>query len=144
MKKVEKIAINIANNKELTKRIESNVYYSVDQFISDANTYIRATKEGRMLCSIHSVSNSGMGRMLSFHSFESGKGKGIGYYRQYWALFSALGCIEIKGNSAFRINGWGVDAAFDANYSSIRLFFDLGFIDKAACDKLVQNAPAIL
>ncbi len=142
MKKVEKIAINIANNKELTKRIEGNKYYSVDQFISDANTYIRATKEGRMMCSIHSVSGSGMSRSLSFHSFEPGKGRG--YYRQYWSLFKALGYSEIKGNNAFRINGSGMDMVFHTNYSNMRRFFNLGFIDKATCDKLAQSTPTIL
>lgn len=134
MKKIEKIAINIAKDKELTKRINSQNYYEVSMFISDVQTYIKAIKQRRMFCIIDSVSSSGMSRNIHFHSFEKK------YYRQYWTLFKVLGYTETKNNS-FRISGCGMDMIFHTNYSNIHTFYRLGFIDKKTCERLAQMTP---
>ena len=73
MKKSEKITANITANMEITKKIASLSYYSEEQFIKDAETYIKAIKERRMLCIIHSVSNSGMSRVLQYSSCKKKK-----------------------------------------------------------------------
>jgi len=55
MKEIKK---NIESNKELSKKIDSISYYSVENFISDVKAYISAIKERRMLCVIESVAPS--------------------------------------------------------------------------------------
>ena len=134
MKKAEKIAINIAKDKDLSKRINAQNYYDVSMFISDVKTYIKAIKQRRMFCVIDSVSSSGMSRNIHFHSFEKK------YFRQYWTLFKVLGYTETKNNS-FRIGGCGMDMIFHTNYNNIHTFYRLGFIDKKTCDSLSQMTP---
>ena len=55
---------------ELNKAIAKTKinYYTVEDFVKDAHTYIQAIKERRMICVLKSVSSSGMSRVLSFHS----------------------------------------------------------------------------
>ena len=90
---------------ETKKSIEKQRYYSEDQFISDAKTYIKAIVENRMICNIVSVSSSGMSRVISFHSMEKSDGKNW-YLRQYNAFFCAMGYNETK--NGFRIGGCGI------------------------------------
>ena len=47
----------ITLSKEVLKNIAKNTYYSDEQFISDAQKWVNAIKEGRMLCNIVSVSS---------------------------------------------------------------------------------------
>ena len=88
MKKLEKITQNIKLNKELMKRIESKNYYNVEMLIEDINAYIKAIKEGRMICVISSVSRSGMSRNIRFSSCE--KGRSSFYYRNYNRVSGSL------------------------------------------------------
>lgn len=128
--------------KEIEKAIKSLEYYSVEQFESDANTYINAIASGRMMCSIHSVAKSGMSRVLSFHSCEQSHGTDKYYYRQYRSLFCALGYKE--ANEGFRINGCGMDMVFHTNYNIIHDFKQLELITKEQCDHLCQQTPTVL
>lgn len=143
MTKLQKIAKNIESDKELSKIINGLSYYKIDDFIKDAIVYIKAIKERRMLCIIKSVSNSGMSRTLKFNSFEGTKTGG--YYRQYWALFSALGYKESKSNrDAFNIGGCGMDMIFHTNYTIIHKLGRLGFLNKKEVDHLAQQTPTVL
>lgn len=137
MKKSEKISSLIAANKELSKKIESNCYYSVDQFISDANRYIKAIEQGRMFCIIDSVSKSGMSRVLRF--VEWSKGQKNYNFMNFYAFFGALGFIE--SGDGFRISGCGMDMVFHTNYSIIHKLHKLGFIDMKKRDVLAQRTP---
>jgi hypothetical protein len=68
MKKQERFLkrLNSDQFKWLRKKIENQQYYSVDQFYKDAERYVKAIKEGRVICSIGSVSRSGMSRTIKF------------------------------------------------------------------------------
>jgi len=74
-KKLTVIKNNINNNKAIMKQINSNTYTSVENFIQNAEAYINAIQERRMLNIIKTVSNSGMSRVLKFMSYEIYKEK---------------------------------------------------------------------
>jgi len=63
----------IALSNEVLKVIKANEYYSDEHFISDANQWVKAIEQGRIICSVVSVSKSGMSRKLKFLSFEPNK-----------------------------------------------------------------------
>lgn len=129
----------IKANKELVKNIENNKYYTIEHFISDAKTYINATKERRMICIIKSVSSSGMSRNLKFLSAEGTKRDFN--HRQYINLFIALGYKEVQNSGTFRINGCGMDMVFNTNYCIIHDLKNLGFITPEVCKVLAQITP---
>ena len=140
MKTIEKITAKIKADSKLSKAILVNSYYSENQFISDCKTYIKAVKEGRMLCNIVSVSSSGMSRTINFRSCE--KSPNGYYFRNYYALFKSLGYTEKK--HGFLISGCGMDMIFHTNYSIITRLYHLGFIDKKQADVLRQKTPTVI
>lgn len=128
---------------ELSNEVKSNIskklnYYTKDDFISDAYTYIKAIKECRMINVIKSVSASGTSRVIKFTSCE-GK-NGIYYQRNYNCFFIALGYSEAK-KDGFRIYGCGMDMVFHTNYSIIHSLKSMGFISKEDCEVLCQMTP---
>jgi hypothetical protein len=124
--------------KEITKKFSK--YYSNEAFLKDAQDYINAIKERRMLCTIHSVSKSGMSRCLSFKSPQ--KTEDGYYYRNYYGFFEALGFSPAK--EGFRISGCGMDMVFHTNYTIIHRLQRLGLITKEDCEKLTQETPVVL
>lgn len=141
---VEAITSAILANKELSKRIASNKYYSVETFINDAKAYIAAITDGRMVNVIGSVAKSGMSRTIKFTSCEVGH-NGKYYQRNYIQFFTALGYREARnGYGYFTIGGCGMDMIFHTNYTIIHRLFNLGFIDKQTCDYLAQQTPTTI
>ncbi len=142
-KKLTVIKNNINNNKAIMKQINSNTYTSVENFIQNAEAYIQAIQERRMLNITKTVSSSGMSRVLKFMSYEIYKEKnnsnGKGYYRNYYTLFKQLGYQETK--EGFRVHGCGMDMVFNTNYNIIHDLCRLGFMDKDTCSKLAQLTP---
>ena len=78
--------INLTN--KIIKRIESNKYYSKENFINDCKTYIKALKSGRLQYRVTSVSKSGMSRDILISSFEGSMAKG--YYRNYVSMLRII------------------------------------------------------
>jgi len=146
MKKQEKVLTKINLNKELSKSIKSAYNYSDEpllDFIKDADRYIKAVKENRLICSIPHVSSSGVSRDMKF--FEMNKGKTRYNLMTFWALFKALGYSEARSNrDAFRIGGGGMDMVFHTNYTNIHSFGRLGFLSAKQVEKLAQNTPPIV
>lgn len=143
MTKLERITLNVKNNAEISKRLRVESFYSVEQFVNDANRYVKAIKEGRMINSIGKVSSSGMSRTIKFLSCEGSKNRYN--YRNYFAFFRILGYSpENKMSHYFRIGGCGMDMIFNTNYNNIRLLHRLGFITKKECDKLAQMTPTTI
>ena len=141
MKKAERILSNIRSNKELLGRIEKQVAYFPEQFVHDAEVYLKAIKEARMCCVIHSVAPSGMSRVMSFHSCEKSHQKESYWYRQYTCLFRALGYTQTQDKNGFRISGCGMDMVFATNYDIIHRLQRLGFINEKECEILAQRTP---
>lgn len=141
---VEALTQAITSNKELSKRIASNKYYSVETFINDANAYISSITEGRMINVIGSVAKSGMSRTLKFTSCEVGN-NGKYHQRNYTQFFLALGYRESRnGYGYFTVGGCGMDMIFHTNYTIIHRLFNLGFIDKPTCEHLAQQTPTTI
>ena len=140
------------NNNEIDAIIRKynkkhNWNLSNDVFINHAKRYIKAIKEGRMICSIDSVSSSGMSRTIKF--LEIGKVKTYDKETRYslsnfYQFFEALEYSKAKNDGYFRIGGCGMDMIFHTNYSIINKLGRLGFMDKKACDTLAQRTPPIV
>ena len=128
---------------ELLKNILGLKYYDLEQFEKDVNSYVAAIRQRRMLCRIHSVSASGMSRIISFHSCEVNK-EGDGWYRQYYCLFIALGFKPVKDEQYFRVNGCGMDMVFYTNYQIIHTLGSLGYLEQSEVENLAQITPVIL
>jgi hypothetical protein len=140
MKKLELIKANILANKDLNKAILNQKYYTVEQFISDCERYLKAIEQRRMFNTIKSVSASGMSRNIKFTSME--KGKHGFYLSNYNMLFTILGFSKSRSNDFyFTIGGCGMDMIFHTNYTIIHKLHRLGFINKAKCDTLAQATP---
>ena len=137
--KTETIIKRIENNKELSKRL-IEIELTVDSFIDHSKRYIKAIKEGRIICNIANVSSSGMSRNIKFLEC-SKNGHGYGYYN-FYVFFKALGYTS--KNDTFRISGCGMDMILHTNYSNIHNLYNLGFINKAQCSSLAQMTPSII
>lgn len=142
MRKQEKIIKNIESNKELMSTLNKMDHYSIERFIDDAQCYIKAIKDRRMINSIGSVASSGMSRTMKFLSCEPITHDKTFYYRNYFQFFRALGFKEAdKHSHYFRIHGCGMDMVFYTNYRNIHNLHRLGMITKEECEKLAQATP---
>lgn len=137
--KQTKVIKTLSENKEFQKNLKKLTHYTMEHFVYDAEKYILAIKERRMLCNIKSVSSSGMSRVLAFHSCEKSSQKNQFWYRQYNCLFICLGYSE--KNNGFNISGCGMDMIFATNYNVIHSFKRMGIINDKECSFLAQQTP---
>lgn len=142
MKSIETIKKNIVKELKLSN-VEKYGSSEVDDFIRNAKRYIKAIKQGRMLCVIDSVSKSGMSRTLKFNEC-SGSTKNGFHYLNFYTLFCQLGFTKIKDSNYFRIGGCGMDMVFHTNYTTIHDLYRLGFLSNKECAKLAQMTPTLL
>ena len=119
---------------------------SVDDFIYHGKRYIKAIKEGRMVCSIGSVSSSGMSRTIKFVEVARGKRGGQVHYNvmSFYQFFTLLEYTPVKNSDYFRISGCGMDMVFHTNYSIIGQLQRLGLVEKAVSEKLRQATPPVI
>jgi hypothetical protein len=113
-----------------------------ETFIDHAKRYINAIKEARMICSIGSVSKSGMSRTIKF--LEMSKGENRHFLYNFYQFFDALGYRKINDSDYFRIGGCGMDMIFHTNYSIMHDLRRLGLINKEECDTLAQQTPHVV
>lgn len=134
---------NIILSNEVKKVITKNEYYSEDNFIKDAQNWIKAIKEGRIICSVVSVSSSGMTRQLKFLSCESSNYKDDEkyYFRQYNTMLQSLGFRYNKNKYCISVSGCGMDMIFHTNYTIIHQLKRMGFINDVECSTLSQMTP---
>ena len=140
MKKIERIARNIRNDRELMNGLKK-VDMSIDQFIRDAQTYLRAVTERRISYTVATVSKSGMSRTLIITSCERSRweGKVSYYYRQYNTMLQAMGYSVKRGyRDSIRVYGCGMNMLFATNYNIVWSLHRLGFISRRQCDLLCQ------
>ena len=144
-KRAEKLLTNIGNEKTLNKALQNEKYYNVLSFINDAERYIDAIKEGRVICSIGSVSSSGMSRTIKFLACTKNMQRKNYQYLNFFAMFRVLGYTPAgKYGDYFRINGCGMDMIFHTNYSIIHKLHRLGFINKKQCAEYCQQTPQVI
>lgn len=130
--------------KELDKFNKGAKYpYTLDSFIHDSKRYIKAIKQGRMLCHIDTVSQSGMSRTIKF--LECNGKNGRFNYLNFFSLFDFLGYQKAgKYGDYFRVYGCGMDMIFHTNYSIIHDFKNFGIINKNQCRELSQKTPCTI
>ena len=136
----EDILNNVNSNKEIQKNLKKLDSFNSEDFIRNAERYIKACKENRIFCVIHSVSKSGMSRKLSFYESIFSK-EGKGGFLNFTALFIALGYSDRNRDGKFTVNGCGMDMVFHTNYSIIHSLYSLGMMTNEECEILVQNTP---
>ena len=126
--------------KKHNKGLDYPVYF--DNFVMNAKRYIKAIKQGRMICSIDKVSTSGMSRTLKFVEID---GRDRSYYMyNFYQLFDVLGYNAVGNTDYFRIYGCGMDMVFHTNYSIIRQLYNFGLMQKKTCIKLEQMTPNVI
>ena len=139
MKKIERIKTRIEADKDIMKRINKEKYYSIEDLISDIQTYIASVKSGRISYEVVTVSKSGMSRTIKITSAEK-SGRGQYYYRQYQVMLGVLGETVVSGYSnTIRVYGCGMNMLFATNYNLMHKFCRLGFISKKQCAVLAQK-----
>lgn len=135
--------LNSDRYKWLKKNIEKQTYYDQDQFFNDCERYVKAIKERRVICSIGSVSKSGMSRTIKF--LECSKGKTHYNYLNFFVFFKCLGYTESKAKDHyFSISGCGMDMIFHTNYTNSHYMEHLGIINKKQCADLCQQTPQVI
>lgn len=115
-----------------------------DDFIADCLRYIKATKEGRMICSIDKVSASGMSRTMKFVELSKEKGSNRHFILNFYNLFDTLGFTAVNHSDYFRIAGCGMNMVFATNYDIIHELKHLGFISEKECSDLAQRTPSVI
>ena len=103
-----------------------------------------AITEHRMMCSVKSVSRSGMSR--AFYYFElCDNGRGQHIVMQFYAFLKAMGYTTSRSNDyAITVSGCGMDMNFHTNYSIIHRLARLGFLSEHECENLAQQTPHIV
>ena len=145
MTKKERFLKNLNSDryKWLRKNIEKQSWYDEDQFYHDCLRYVKAIKERRVICSIGSVSRSGMSRTMKF--LECSKGTYNFNYLNFFVFFKVLGYSESRAmEHYFTIHGCGMDMVFHTNYTNIHYMRNLGVINKKQCDSLAQQTPSVI
>jgi hypothetical protein len=140
MKKIERITKKIESSKELMKGLRK-VDITIERFISDAQTYLKAVKERRISYTVDTVSRSGMSRTIIITSCEKSayNGKRSFYYRQYNSMLEVMGYSVKRGyRDAIRVGGCGMNMLFATNYDIVWTLHRLGFISRKQCDVLAQ------
>lgn len=127
---------------EVIKNIGKQSYYDAERFTADAKRYIKAIKEGRMINSIGSVSNSGMSRTIKFVEMNK-LGKQCRIYN-FFVFFKVMGYTPVKQSDYFRINGCGMDMIFATNYNIIHNLHRMRFMNKAQCNTCAQMTPSTI
>lgn len=143
MTRVEKIENQIkTNSPKLYKAIQAEKYTDINNFVENADRYIEAIEQGRMICSIDTVSKSGMSRTLKFMECNGSK-RSFRYYN-FYLFFRLLGFQQVPNRDTFRVNGCGMDMVFATNYDIIHTLHRLGFINAKECEHLAQQTPTVI
>lgn len=141
MKKIERIRKKVESDKDIINRFDR--WDTVEDFIADAERYISAIKEGRMLVKIGSVSRYGSRRLMKFYECKKNKGRNRYTYLNFINLFHLLG-YSIDKDGYIRVGGGGMDMVFHTNHTVIHKLADLGFLTKKQCEKLSQQTPTTI
>ena len=142
MKNLSTIENNISKTLKLSN-VEKYGSSEVQQFTQSAKRYIKAIKQGRVICNIESVSASGMSRNLKFLECNGSIKSGF-HYQNFFKLFKDLGFKTARNSNAFKVSGCGMDMVFHTNYTIMHQLENLGFITKKECSILAQKTPTVI
>lgn len=83
----------------------------------NAKRFIKALKEGRIVCGVKHVSSSGMSRVISVCEVAKPQGAKRFYMYQFNWFIHQLGWTYVDSYSAIRVGGCGMDMVFHLLYS---------------------------
>jgi len=145
--KIERIAAKLSTRPEVKKWMKSDIYNTPEELAENLLRYVKAVRDGRLFCVIHSVSSSGMSRNMSFfecakysQKMNNGQNHGI---LNFHGLFRALGYTP-AAKEGFRIGGCGMNMVFAVNYDIMHTAAHVGAITEKECAKLAQMTPTYL
>ncbi len=141
--KQQRIFDKIKAHKDIMKYINNNEYFNIEEFYNNSMRYIKAIKDGRMICNINSVSKSGMSRTIKFTECAKNSYDNRYMYLNFLVLFEALG-YNVNHKGYTRIGGCGMDMIFHTNYSIIHRLTNLGFMSPKQCSGLAQMTPSVI
>ena len=124
-------------NNDVIKFIKSKEYYTEEDFIKDAKTYVKAVKSGRIKYNVTHVSSSGMSRDINITSYEGTMSQGS--YRSYNYFLQALGYKFKKYSYDITVTGCGMNMLFATNYSIIHDLKYMNIINDSECKILAQK-----
>tara|TARA_R110000822_G_C15154620_1_gene477600 strand:+ start:331 stop:759 length:429 start_codon:yes stop_codon:yes gene_type:complete len=142
MKNLSTIENNIIKSLKLSN-VKNYGSSEVDQFTESAKRYIKAIKQGRIICNIESVSASGMSRNIKFMECNGTTKNGFSFFN-FFKLFKDLGYKNAKNSNSFKISGCGMDMVFATNYNIIHKLKNLGFLSPKDCAALAQKTPNVI
>lgn len=147
-KKLAALVTAINADKNITKLLKKEKYATAEALAERILDYVNATREGRVICCIHSVSRSGMSRTLSFYEMakiDKPMTDGRSYLLlNFWQLFRLLGYTPSRSSGGFAISGCGMDMVFATNYNIIHRIHLLGGCTEAECKDLAQRKPPVV
>ena len=131
------------NDKELNKYVSTPE--DREAFINNAQRYIKAAEEGRLMCSIERVSKSGMSRKMRFFELTCDKKNRATLYN-FIGFMESLGYKHntVNGRDCFNVRGCGMDMVFATSYDIANTLYLIGFITKAKLSNLEQATPHII
>lgn len=144
-KKLAALVLAINEDKEIAKLLKKEKYATAESLAERMLDYVKAAREGRVICNIHSVSKSGMSRTMSFYEMAKlihPQSDGRKYcLLNFWQLFRLLGYTPSRSGEGFSIGGCGMDMVFATNYNIIHRIHSLGGCTKEDCKDLAQRTP---
>ena len=138
--------LNLKELETYIKTYNKKNTYKIDNetFIDHAKRYIKAIKENRMICSIGSVSKSGMSRTIKFLEMLKNDTSDQHHLLNFYQFFDVLGFSKIKDSDYFRIGGCGMDMIFYTNYTIMHDLKRLGLVSDDECKTLSQKTPSVI
>ena len=122
--------------KEVLKNLTKNEYYTKDNFCKDAEAFITAIEDGRLITEVIAVSRSGMSRDIMIKAFEGDYKNG--YYRNFIGMFRTLG-EKVTKEGYIKVSGCGMDMIFHLKYQTLLSFENMGFLQKGEALKLANS-----
>jgi hypothetical protein len=143
---MENLNLNTDELNSFIKAYNKKNEYKIDieTFIDHAKRYIKAIKDNRVICSIGSVSKSGMSRTIKFVELAKNDTSGQHQVLNFYQFFEALGYSPVKNSDYFRIGGCGMDMIFYTNYQIMNDLRRIGLISKDECSTLSQKTPSVI
>jgi hypothetical protein len=120
---------------------DEELYRYAQEFEQVALQYIRAVEQGRVICFIQGVSQSGMTRRMTFKMCRQNTGYVTYQYHDLNQFISSAAGIRVNGAGELIVEGCGMDMVFWVHNEVIRCLRRLGFLKKKRAEKLAQMVP---
>ena len=129
--KIEALVVDRYTPKSLRPPLEREV----QRFIANANRYIKASQQGRLMANVISVAKSGVSRKVKLFELDKAKYTPTHHVYTFGGMLVRLG-HEVEDYDTERVHSVG-----DAHERIIFELYDLGFLTEYMRDKLAKQSP---